>query len=792
MIVTHTETLQFYDCDVLFAAKDRQGRKYIAVHDGEYETGSEYKIAPVEEEALIEFKAGRIDLRSLMMTAPNGEWYKTRIGVETETIELEKQVSPLVITEDMPESGYYLLRFDIEKEDHSSRPVTTERPNQDSKINIMDAGSGGRSRATFMTNPVLLKDLLDDMDNGKIQLPDFQRSWVWDDERIKDLLVSISNMFPIGAILGLTAGGNVAFKTRPIEGAEIRSNDKPDMFLLDGQQRLTSLYQALRHPGPVNTRDSLNQPIKLRYYMNIMAGIDPNIGRGDLLVSMPDNLLAASVTDHELEVQDLCTSHFEYQNHLIPTETLMDPLKWATGYIQYWERSNEPHPFGNPFRCFKRFEESIIGNFNEYQLPLIALDQDTSMEAVCTVFEKMNTSGVALNVFELKAASFACDTETFSLKDDWEDRKERMYSFAGTLQGIQGDHFLQTISLLKSFEDRKQAIAAGIPEIRAPSVSRKRRDVLNLTVADYRNWSDRTEQGFIRAAEYLQTQYVFKQKDVPYTAQIIPLAALHVELEEELNSAIAKSRLERWYWSGVFGEQYASNAETRAEQDMQEVTRYVREGIIPNTVLEATFAPQRIINLRSRSSAAYKGLYALLMKNGASDWMSGSPLGIVHCLDKNIDIHHIFPIPWCKDSRIPSRLYNSIINRTLVDASTNRIIGGNAPSSYLPRLRAQSVANNLEDILYTHLLDTRILEEDDFPTFFMCRGKAMLEMVGRAMGKNLGDSDEALRDALIAGGMQSDNRLQELSVEGKEPRQYYEEQEYDEFGVLAYEMAGSE
>ena len=83
--------------------------------------------------------------------------------------------------------------------------------------------------------------------------------------------------------------------------------------------------------------------------------------------------------------------------------------------------------------------------------------------------------------------------------------------------------------------------------------------------------------------------------------------------------------------------------ETRAEQDMQEVTRYVREGIPPSTLVEATFGPVRMINLRSRSSAAYKGLYALLMKNGASDWMSGSPLGIVHCLDKNIDIHHIFP-----------------------------------------------------------------------------------------------------------------------------------------------------
>ena len=791
MIVTHTETLQFYDCDVLFAAEDSHGRKYIAVHDGEYETGSEYKIAPVEEQALIEFKAGHIDLRSLMMTAPNGEWYKTRIGAETEKIELEKQESLLEITEDMPESGYYLLRFDIEKEDPSSQTTTIDQTAQDSHHNVVAANTGDRSRPTFMTKPVLLKDLLDDVENGKIQLPDFQRGWVWDDDRIKDLLVSVSNMFPIGAILGLTAGGNVALKTRPVEGVEFRANDKPDMFLLDGQQRLTSLYQALRHPGPVNTRNNRNQPIKLRYYMNLMAVLDPNIGREGLLVSRPENLLATRATVHEPEAQTLYTADFEYQNHLIPTETLMDPLKWATGYVQYWERSNEPHPFGDPFRFYKRFDESVIRNFNEYQLPVIELDQDTSIEAVCTVFEKMNTSGVALNVFELKTASFAGQTETFSLKDDWEDRKERMYSFAGNLQGIQGDHFLQTISLLKTSEDRRQVIAAGIPESQAPSVSHKKRDVLNLTLSGYQNWADRAEQGFIRAAEFLQTQYVFKQKDVPYTTQIIPLAALHVELGTELNSPIAKNRLEHWYWSGVFGEQYADNTETQAAQDMQQVVRYVREGIVPSTVLAATFAPERLINLRSRSSAAYKGLYALLMRNGASDWMNGSPLGIVHCLDKNIDIHHVFPIPWCKDSHIPSSLYNSIINRTLVDASTNRMMGGHAPSSYLPRLRDKSISENLENILSTHLLDTRILQEDDFPAFFLGRGKAMLEMVGSAMGKNLGSADEALRDALIGAGMQADNRHEELLMERVEPQIYDEEQEYDEFGALAYEMAGT-
>ena len=50
----------------------------------------------------------------------------------------------------------------------------------------------------FKTNPVSLKELLDDAESGKIQLPDFQRGWVWDDDRIRGLLASISRGFPVG------------------------------------------------------------------------------------------------------------------------------------------------------------------------------------------------------------------------------------------------------------------------------------------------------------------------------------------------------------------------------------------------------------------------------------------------------------------------------------------------------------------------------------------------------------------------------------------------------------------
>src|SRR6266540_5305651 len=102
--------------------------------------------------------------------------------------------------------------------------------------------------ATFKTNPFGLHELLLNCDRGVLQLPDFQRSWVWDEERIKSLIASISRAFPVGALMSLDTGGPVNFKPRRVEGAPREAKDiTPQSLLLDGQQRVTSLYQvALR------------------------------------------------------------------------------------------------------------------------------------------------------------------------------------------------------------------------------------------------------------------------------------------------------------------------------------------------------------------------------------------------------------------------------------------------------------------------------------------------------------------------------------------------------------------
>lgn len=635
----------------------------------------------------------------------------------------------------------------------------------------------------FETNPIDLKDLLDDVEQGKIQLPDFQRGWVWDDERIKGLLVSISRQFPVGAIMTLSADGDVQFQKRPIEGVSANGKARLERYLLDGQQRLTSLYQALRFDGPVDTRDARNRPFKRWYYVDMRQALaaDPEAA----FISVPEDRVERTNFGRDI-VLDLSTPDREFQNHMMPTERLMDSTSWGFEYAQYWSQQENPHPRGNAFQFFMEFQKAILENFTRYKLPVINLDKDTSKEGVCTVFEKVNTGGVVLTVFELLTASLAADG--FSLRDDWQARRTQLHSQYGVLRGVDSSNFLQAVALMSTQERRRQT-PAGQP---LPAIGCRRADILNLTLAEYRKWADKVESGFAAAAKFLHRQFVFSEHNIPYNTQLVPLAALYAELGPELESANAKARLERWYWSGVFGEIYGSVVETQYSRDLPQVAEYIRNGTEPALITEANFNPTRLISLRTRQSAAYKGLYALQMKSGAADWRTGESLTLSDWHNENIDIHHIFPKTWCQrqaNPRIPDRFFNSIINKTPIDARTNRIIGGNAPSRYLRRLRGEN--GQLNQVLASHWITPDLLETDQFPQFFVQRGQAMLDLIGRAMGKPITGGEATFWSALSAASIaQPPETIHPAPVDAEADDLDNEEVEFDELGEAVYDDEG--
>ena len=626
----------------------------------------------------------------------------------------------------------------------------------------------------FKTFSISLKSVLDDAGSGKIQLPDFQRGWVWDDYRIKGLLASISRGFPVGAIMTLQAGGEIRLKSRMIEGAEASTANAVDVFLLDGQQRLTSLYQSLLHKGPVVTHDNRGQRIKRWYYVDMMAVMDPDVDREEAIISVPEDRRETRDFGREV-VKDLSSREREFEQHMMPTEQLLDGMGWLLEYNGYW--MSREHPAGNVGTFLPAYQQSVLSAFADYLLPVISLDKDTPKEAVCTVFEKVNTGGVTLSMFELVTASFAAQDENFSLRDDWDARRDRLHRTYGILKGVSGNQFLQAVTLLSTQGRRREAVATQQPQNRIPAINCRKNDILNLDVKDYHRWADLVEAGFVSAAKFLHTQFIFSGYNVPYATQLVPLAALFVELGGELDPANAKAKLERWFWSGIFSEAYGGAVETQYGLDLAQVSAWIRGGPEPALVSEASFNPARLLSLRTRNSAAYKGLYALQMKSGAADWRTSTPLALADWHQENIDIHHIFPVAWCARANppVPSHLYNSIINKTPIDALTNRIIGGRAPSSYLARLRNDISPGTLDAVLGSHWLDPELLAEDRFAECFVERGESMLELIGNAMGKPMVSGREVFWNALTTAG---------FIEEYDDP-----DDEYDDVGNIAYDGA---
>jgi hypothetical protein len=594
--------------------------------------------------------------------------------------------------------------------------------------------------STFDTTKTSLQDLLKNIDSGKLQLPDFQRGWVWDDDRIRSLLASVSISFPIGAVMLLETGGKgVTFKPRPVEG--VRKNiqyAKPERLILDGQQRFTSLYQSLMHKKPVKTKNSKNKPIERLYFFDMAKVIDNKDDREDAIQSVPPERIIR--TFGREVVLDLTEPNSEYKFSLFPINQVFDSADWRNAYQEYWDYDREK------IKLFNDFEQEIIKRFEQYQLPVIELKKETPKEAVCLVFEKVNTGGVALNVFELLTATFAA--ENFQLRDDWREREKRLKQHQ-VLQKLQSDDFLQVISLLVTQEKRQQALSKNLSSEKIPGISCKRRDILKLDVAQYTKWADIVETGFVKAARFLHSQKIFRSRDLPYRTQLVPLSAIFIDLGQEGETEGARQKIARWYWSGVLGELYGGAIESRFARDLPEVVSYVK-GLgdeEPITIRDANFAANRLLTLRTRNSAAYKGIYALLMKSGCLDFRTGETIEAQTFFDDAIDIHHIFPQKWCIDTGIEPRIYNSIINKTAISARTNRKIGGNAPSIYLNALEesAEIEHTRMNNILASHGIDSNALYSDEFAQFFENRAESLLSTIETAMEKPIARDEDIFK-----------------------------------------------
>lgn len=244
--------------------------------------------------------------------------------------------------------------------------------------------------------------------------------------------------------------------------------------------------------------------------------------------------------------------------------------------------------------------------------------------------------------------------------------------------------------------------------------------------------------GFLRAAKFLTLEHIFLDRDLPYQTQLVPLAAILAELGDCWEEIGVKQKVRQWYWCGVLGELYGGAVESRHARDLPECLTWIQDGgPLPTTVSGSSFNPDRLLTLRTRNSAAYKGIYALLMQRGGREFLTDVPISFQTYEEEKIDIHHIFPKAWCNKYEIDHNRMDCLVNKTALSARTNRIIGGTAPSTYLRSLekRGKVAITTMDAILSTHLISPEALRADNFETFFEMRRKALLDLISTVMGK---------------------------------------------------------
>ena len=545
-----------------------------------------------------------------------------------------------------------------------------------------------------------LQFILQDIGNGTIQLPDFQRDWRWKDQQIKSLLASVSIGIPIGALL--TLEGDELLAPRPFAGVE-ESPPPSDakMLILDGQQRLTALYQAcfLQKPVVIATRKNFTER---QYYFDVKRCLEGDLDREDCIISeAPEGRYSDPET--------------QYQDEIFPTSAIFKSRDWRDKYLKFHNHDEEKKALVD------QFEDAVVRNFDRYDLPIIRM-KDCDLESVCITFEKTNDRGTRLDAFEIITAKLK--REDFNLQEDWRRQRETIHS-ERVLERLEATHYLKALTLLATQADRTR-------------VSARRKDMLSLDRRQYEAHKEAVTKGFLMAARQLREFGITTPKDLTNLPHPIVMAAVYAHSGHQTNTVRARDNFKRWYWTTVLNESYGSRiTDTQIAADFEELIG----GLTTQSDGEATTFTGRVFNSSRLAHDRQKTLTVaiqnmIVQEKRTIDWMTGRPIEVDQ--ESKSDMHHIFPKKWCSQNGIDPGYMESVANLTLIDSATNKIIGSSSPSKYLPKIEEKAGINEqqMNQILESHLIPVQALRQDDFNAFHRIRAKNLKNMVIQIIGQD--------------------------------------------------------
>ncbi len=591
----------------------------------------------------------------------------------------------------------------------------------------------------FTAKPEPLAGLLAGIHAHHVALPDFQRPWVWEPEMVRDLLVSVANRYPAGSLLTMPVQSET-FSLRPFEGAgEKLGTTKPNLMVLDGQQRLTSLYQTLYRRDGVRTKKRT-----YHFYLDVGLLLDTNATPGDTASPFEDALFYVVEEKSGKRVRyeritplyELTTREQEIANGVLPLGGTFN----LAGHLSGWKDDYLTAVSGDSMARYKAllkaWEERVepwLDRIRSYPFPVIELRPDMPLGAICHIFEKVNSTGVPLDVFDLCTALLWA--QGFRLNAKWDETyHELKQANVLPMQPLTGTSFLQSIALLDSL-DRKRASFDGYA-----AVGCRKQDLMALRHETVERWWLVLLDGYREASKFLMNNGVLAGRILPYTTLIIPLAAMFADLKRRKGAVAigtAYDKIARWYWCSVFTQRYSSRVESASAADFEQMMRWLDGGEPPDVVRTFTFRPDVLQEIASIRNAIYRGVLCLLARNGARDFGGGGMLSIALFSDSNQDHHHIFPTDALRQIGVVGRaagVGDTIVNKTLISAAVNRSIGGKRPSQYIAEMRGKLGMEAFDEILESHEITPDVLAADNWEAFVRDRRERLRRLIAGACG----------------------------------------------------------
>lgn len=557
-----------------------------------------------------------------------------------------------------------------------------------------------RPTKSWTTDSLTIRQLLASIHDRERGLPDFQRDFVWDPDATRELICSVASTYPAGSLLEIRNTGNL-LKPREFEGAPSLNGHQLSYLILDGQQRLTSLYQALYGVG------------EHRYFLRL----------GEMIVKDED-----PTDDFETAIFHLKKEKAEklYGTIAKQADELVLPLAAVFGeggFFKWLDRALDQKNLSRDAERelrerLREVYDAWIKPIEDYPFPLVTLSERTEMDAVCTIFETLNRRGVKLTVFELLTARFWSKGE--NLRDRWAQACDEYPDLGPEGFEIDPYYVLQAIALMA--------------EDRAPSC--KRRDVLELKPEEVTERWPAAVDGLAEGLEILRSECGMVTRDLlPYETMLYPLAAVWARgrLAKGAQHGANRDRLVRWFWCSVFGQAYENSPNSQASKDVGELRRWFDGGEPPVSVKGFEFDPGQLRETTTRQRALFRGVLAAVVRHGARDFHRVERLDPKLLEEEKIDVHHVFPRRFLGE-RYPARLVNSVLNQALINARTNRSIGPRAPSQYLGVIEKGLKTGRFVEVLRSHLISEEAetaMRRDDFEGFLRAREATIATEIDR-------------------------------------------------------------